>query len=117
MSPETVVRAWSVALNKGDNEAAAALFATDAEVIQGPLDVRLHTRRIAVAFNESLPCAGVISDLVRDGDVVTATFVLGQRPGVACDGPGQRATATFTVRNGKIVVWRQLPAPGGGTSV
>src|SRR5207302_7333600 len=40
-SPETVVRSWSRALNSGDNERAARLFAVHAEIVQGGLDVRL----------------------------------------------------------------------------
>jgi limonene-1,2-epoxide hydrolase len=111
-SPENVVRSWSKALNSGDNDAAAALFATDAEVVQGPLDVRLHTHADAVAFNASLPCSGKIVELVTDGDTVTATFVLGDRPASSCDGPGEKAAAVFRVANGKIVLWHQIPVPG-----
>jgi hypothetical protein len=41
-SPESVVRAWSTAVNTGDNEEAARLFAEDARVIQGDRARRLH---------------------------------------------------------------------------
>jgi hypothetical protein len=116
-SPERVVRAWSTALNSGDNEAAARLFAPNARVIQGPLDVRLRTHRLAVLFNRSLPCSGRIVRIDRSGEVVTATFVLGTRPsGTLCTGPGQKATAAFTIRHGKIVVWHEIPTPGPGSS-
>jgi limonene-1,2-epoxide hydrolase len=116
-TPESVVRAWSLALDSNDNEAAARLFAPNAEVKQGPLDVRLRTHRIAVLFNKSLPCSGRIVRIVREGDVVTATFVLGRRPsGPLCTGPGQKATAAFTIRHGKIVVWQQIPTPAAGSS-
>jgi limonene-1,2-epoxide hydrolase len=108
-SPESVVRAWSDALNANDNEAAADLFAANAEVMQGKYEVRLTSHGAAVAFNAAFPCAGKIVRLQRDGDVVTATFVLADRPGSRCDGPGQEATTAFTVRNGKIAVWQQLP--------
>jgi hypothetical protein len=110
-SPETVVRSWSKALNSGDNERAARLFALHAEIVQGGLDVRLRTHADAVAFNASLPCAGRIVDLQTDGDTVTATFVLADRPGSPCDGPGQKARAVFQVAGGKIVLWHQIPAP------
>jgi hypothetical protein len=56
------VRAWSRALNANDNEAAAALFAPRARVVQPGVDVRL-TPQLAVAFNASLPCGGRITDL------------------------------------------------------
>ena len=56
-SPPAIVRRWSAALNANDNEAAAALFARGARVVQPGVDVRL-TPQLAVAFNASLPCAG-----------------------------------------------------------
>jgi limonene-1,2-epoxide hydrolase len=118
-SPAAVVRSWSTALNSGDNERAARLFALHAEIVQPGLDVRLQSHADAVAFNTSLPCAGRIVDLQTDGDTVTATFVLADRPGSPCDGPGQKARAVFRVADGKIVLWHQLPAadaPSGGAA-
>lgn len=107
-SPESVVRAWSQALNTGDNEGAAELFAQDAQVIQ-PSGARiLHTRSDALAFNQSLPCSGTIVAVSASGDTVTATFLLGDRPTSPCDGPGQKVHAEFVVRNGKIDRWEQL---------
>jgi hypothetical protein len=110
-TPESIVRAWSKALNAGDNEAAARLFAVGAVVIQGPYGVRLATHRMAVEFNASLPCSGEILKMKRKGEVVTAIFVLGDRPASRCDGPNQRAAAAFTIRKGKIVRWEQVPTP------
>jgi limonene-1,2-epoxide hydrolase len=110
-TPAAIVRAWSAALNRNDNKAAAALFARDARVVQGSLDVRLTTARLAVAFNEALPCAGKIVSMTVDGGTVTAVFKLGQRPKHLCDGPGQKAAAEFLVENGKIVVWEQIALP------
>lgn len=107
-SPESVVRAWSQSLNTGDNEAAADLFAPSATVIQGRVFV-LDSRNEAIAFNASLPCTGEIVALEADGDTVRATFRLGDRETSRCDSPGARARASFRVREGKIVVWRQLP--------
>jgi limonene-1,2-epoxide hydrolase len=112
-SPAQVVRAWSKALNADDNVAAAALFAPNARVVQGPLDVRLRTRALAVGFNASLPCAGKILELRTSGMRVTATFLLGERPRHHCDAPGSKAAAQFVIRNGKIVLWKQVPVPGG----
>jgi limonene-1,2-epoxide hydrolase len=109
-SPANVVRAWSKALNAGDNDAAADLFAPRAEVIQGPVVIRLRTHADAVAWNAGLPCSGRIVRLSTRGATVTATFLLGNRKSSACDGPGRRATAIFRIRGGKIVLWHQVPA-------
>ena len=109
------MRAWSNAVNSGDHEAAADLFAPGAEVIQGRAFV-LETEEEAVAFNASLPCSGQIVELETKGDTVTATFELADRKASPCDAPGARTRARFRIRDGKIVRWEQLPdepAPKG----
>jgi hypothetical protein len=119
-SGEDVVRAWSRALNAGDNEAAADLFADGARVLQGDRTIRLATHADAVAFNASLPCSGTIVSLESGEDTVTATFVLGDRPASACDAPGATAAAAFELdEDGKIVRWEQLEAdePGAGPAI
>ncbi len=116
-SAENVVRAWSRAVNGGDNEAAARLFAPGARVVQGALVTRLETRAAAVAWNASLPCSGRIVELSSKGDTATATFVLGHRRTSRCDGPGERARAVFRIDDGKIVVWHQLAAVQGPSTV
>jgi limonene-1,2-epoxide hydrolase len=114
--PESVVRAWSHALNEGDNETAAKLFAKDAMVIQGTKHLKLHALRDAIAWNAGLPCAGELLQIENNGDESTATFRLYNRPKSECDGPGGLASAVFTVKRGKIVVWRQIaPLPVSGT--
>ena len=113
-SAESVVRAWSQALNSDDNETAGELFAPGAEVVQGGTAIRLRTRADAVAWNAALPCSGRILSIRGRGDTATATFLLGDRRHSRCDGPGERATALFKVRRGKIVLWHQTgaaPAP------
>jgi limonene-1,2-epoxide hydrolase len=112
-SPAAVVRAWSKALNANDNERAAWLFAPDALVVQPGVNVRLASHKLAVAFNDALPCAGRVTEIRVRGTSATATFVLGHRPKHRCDGPGQKAAALFVVRNGKIVRWQQVPVPTG----
>jgi limonene-1,2-epoxide hydrolase len=109
--PAAVVRAWSAALNANRNEDAARLFAPSARVVQPGIDVRLPTHAIAVGFNDSLPCAGKIVRMDVTGNRVVATFVLGERPKHRCDAPGVKAAALFVVRNGKIVLWQQVPVP------
>ena len=119
-SPESVVRAWSQELNSGDNDAAAKLFAPGAQVVQAGTAIRLRTHADALAWNAALPCSGKLVSIKTSGDTTRATFVLGERPNKKCDGPGQRATAIFRVRRGKIVLWHQTssgpaPAPVGPT--
>jgi hypothetical protein len=109
-SPPAIVRAWSRDLNADRNAAGAKLFAPHARVIQPGVDVRL-TPKLAVAFEESLPCGGRIVELRRKGNRVTAIFLLTERPTHRCDAPGVKAAAMFVVRNGKIVLWHQIPVP------
>jgi SnoaL-like domain len=111
-SPQSVVRAWSEAVNSEDNEGAARLFAEGARVVQGASVRRLETFAEARDWNAALPCAGRILSLSERGDTVRATFLLGNRGRRSrCDGPGARALALFRVRDGKIVLWHQLESP------
>jgi limonene-1,2-epoxide hydrolase len=110
-SAESVVRAWSQALNTDDNERAADLFAPGAEVVQPGQVLRLRTHADAVEWNSKLPCAGRIVSIKSVGQTATATFELGDRDSSHCDGPGQRATAIFRVVKGKIVLWHQTASP------
>jgi hypothetical protein len=113
---ELVVRAWSRALNAGDNEAAAALFAPGAIVVQGGVAYELETREQAVAWNATLPCSGRIVEIVVRGGIVGAVFELGDRPASACDAPaGTLAAALFAIEDGLITVWSQV-APEDVTS-
>jgi limonene-1,2-epoxide hydrolase len=106
-SAESVVRAWSQALNQDDNQTAAKMFAPDAKVVQAGSVLTLHTHGDAVAWNAALPCSGRILSIHSKGDTATATFLLGDRAHSQCDGPGQRATAFFKVLKGRIVLWHQ----------
>jgi limonene-1,2-epoxide hydrolase len=112
-SPPAIVRAWSAALNRNDNASAARLFAPNARIIQGPLDARLSTPQLALAFNASLPCAGRITHITVKGNRAIATFVLGHRPKHTCNATkGETAAAVFVVRSGKIILWEEVPVPG-----
>ena len=102
------MRAWSEAVNTGDNEGAARLFADGARIVQGNEVRRLDSFAEARAWNSSLPCSGRILSLIAREDTVRVTFVLGDRPQKECDGPGERALALFRVHDGKIVLWHQL---------
>jgi hypothetical protein len=110
VSPEDVVRQWSDALNHGQNADAAALFAPGARAVSAEGEVLvLETQDDAEGFNASLPCQGEIIAMSREENQVTATFRLDQRGTFACPAPLTVDTAVFTVEDGKIVHWEQLP--------
>lgn len=113
--PAAVVESWSRAINAGDDEKAAVLFADGALVIQGSQRVALAGHDDALSFNASLPCGGTIVDQEIDGDEVTATFTLTRRPGHVCDGTGASAVALFRIADGEITLWHQLPTPAAST--
>jgi hypothetical protein len=110
-SATDIVRSWSAALDRNDNNAAAWLFADGALVVQDDeLVLRDHTD--AVRWNASLPCGGKILTLTEQGAAqVLAVFRLEERPGHSCDGPGTMAAAIFRVAHGKIVLWHQTEVP------
>jgi limonene-1,2-epoxide hydrolase len=108
--PEEVVSAWSQALSAGDNEAAADLFADGAVVIQEGRQQTLNDHEDAVSFNSSLPCGAKVVKQSTKGDEVTATFTLTRRPGPMCDDTGATAVTVFSVEDGKITLWHQLPS-------
>ena len=111
---EKVVRAWSEAVNRNDNAAAAALFAPGAIARQSQ-EYHLIDAEVATIWNDGLPCAGKVVELRMVDIAVVATFVLGQRPAHKCDAPGARAGAAFVIKDGLIVLWQQVAVPGGGT--
>ena len=114
--PTEVVDSWSQAINAGDNEAAAKLFAPDAVVIQAGTETKLAGEAEALAFASSLPCGGKIVSTSVEGDDVTATYTLTRRPGQMCDGTGESAKTVFRVADGKITVWHELPSASADTA-
>ncbi len=109
-SPVAVVRALERGAQPGDNEAAANLFAKNAVVAQPSYTLPLKTHKLAVLWNKSLPCKGRILWITVRKNVADATFLLSDRsPVQRCDGPGTKARAAFTVVNGKIAAFVQLP--------
>jgi len=117
-STESVVRAWSEALNSDDNNSAANLFAPGARVVQAGTVIRLRTHKDAVNWNSALPCSGTITSIHTSGQTATATFRLGNRGKSHCDGPGTKVTAIFRVVDGKIVLWHETgPAGPAGPAV
>ena len=109
-APELVVLDWSDALNHELNEDAGRLFAPGAVVISGTgARSVLRTLGEATAFVTSFACQGQIVSLSRDGNRVTAMFLLGNRSTFACAAERTSDTATFTIVNGKIVQMETLP--------
>jgi hypothetical protein len=110
-SPTDVVRAWSAALDRNDNEHAALLFANGAQIVQNGEETLL-THADAVRWNAGLPCGGRISHLEQHGKTqVLAVFELGNRPQHRCDAVGGQAAAIFQVEHGRIVLWHQTAVP------
>ena len=62
----------------------------------------------AVAWMRTLPCAGLVKTIQTHQDIVTATFVLGDREAGSCAARGGTMTAEFEVRDNRIVAFRQL---------
>jgi hypothetical protein len=114
-APGAVVDSWSQAINGGDDEAAAKLFARDAVVIQDGQRLTLATEADALAFNASLPCGAKVVGKKTSGDEVTTTFTLTRRPGHMCDGTGEAAVTVFQVADGKITLWHELPSGAAET--
>ena len=109
--PASVARAWSAALDRNDNEAAARLFADGAMIVQGG-ELVLRDHAAAVRWNAMLPCGGAIESVTTQSKTdVLVVFRLNERPQHRCDGPGTRTAALFRVQHGKIVLWHQTQAP------
>ena len=108
--PARVVRAWRAALNRGDNEAAANLFAKNAVVIQNGLRLVLSTHHLAVLWNEGLPCSGrILKVTVRRASRTRSSGSASERGSSATHRGSRRAPPS--VVHGKIVRWAQLPVP------
>jgi limonene-1,2-epoxide hydrolase len=121
-SASEVVRAWSAALDRDDNEQAARLFADGAQIIQNG-EATLATHADALRWNAALPCGARISHLEAGSkNQVLAVFQLEERPHHRCDANGSQAATLFEVEHGRIVLWHQTAvpdayAPGGQLAV
>lgn len=107
-----VIRDWSEALTEGDIDAAAEYFAIPS-VAENGITVEIETPDDARLFNESLPCGAELESTEAQGEFITATFRLTERPGVpVCPGSGNTAETTFVIEDGAIVEWRRVAVPG-----
>lgn len=112
-----VIRAWLVALRKGDTKAAARYFALPSKVQNAGTPVlTLRYRADAVFFNETLTCGARAEHTAGAGRFTIVTFRLTQRVGGDCGtGIGITARGAIRVAKGLIAEWYRLPdLPGGG---
>jgi SnoaL-like domain len=108
-TPAQVVRAWSAAWNRGDEEAAAALFGPKAVFVAGDYQTVLRTHAQVLAFHREMVWCGPIVRLAAHGDEVEAQFSLASRPTTHCERGGrERGSVYFRIRDGKIVFFDQI---------
>ena len=108
-TPEQVVRAWSAAVNRGDEEAAAALFGSKVRFVAGDYQTVLRRRAEVLAFHRTMGWCGPIVRLAQKGDEIVAQFSLVSRPSGHCERGGpERGSVAFRVRDGKIVFFDQI---------
>ncbi len=106
-----VVQRWLKALSDGDIPAAADTFAPNALVQNLRPPVRLRTRALRIAFNETFPCGAELSTASTVKGYLVVTYRLTDRKGSKCDGPGGSAAGTIKVAGGKMTEWYRLPNP------
>jgi hypothetical protein len=110
-TPAQAVRAWSAAVNRGDDEAAAALFGSRVVFVAGDSRLVLRNRAQALMFHRALSWGGPIVRLAARGKEVDAQFSLASRPNGHCERGGrERGSVSFRVRDGKIVFLDQTGA-------
>jgi hypothetical protein len=110
-SPAEVVRAWNAAVNRGDNEAAAALFGPKVVFVAGDYQTVLQSDAEALTFNRAIGWCGPIVRIAVHGGEVDAQFSLASRPSGHCERGGrERGSVSFWVRDGKIVRFDQIGA-------
>ena len=106
-----VIRAWAEALTESDIDAAAEFFAIPSFAENG-LTYEIETRDDARFFNDSLPCGATLESTSVEGEFITATFELTERPGQGpCPGSGNLAQTSFVIEDGAIVEWRRVALP------
>jgi hypothetical protein len=106
-----VIRDWAEALTHSDIDAAAEYFAIPSQAENG-LTYDIETKEDARFFNESLPCGATLEETSVEGEFITASFELTERPGKGpCPGSGNLAQTSFVIEDGAIVEWRRVALP------
>jgi hypothetical protein len=106
-----VIRAWSDSLREGHITKATSYFGVPLIVSNSGPAVTLRTRAEVRFFNLSLPCGAKLRKTVTGKRYTIAVFVLTDRVGSRCDGPGNLAATAFAFRKGKIIEWRRVKPP------
>jgi hypothetical protein len=112
-----VIRAWTDSLRKGQIRKATSYFGVPAIVSNSGPAITLRTRAEVRFFNLSLPCGARLRKTVTGKRYTIAVFVLTDRVGSRCDGPGNLAATAFAFRKGKIIEWRRVQPPESGPTV
>ena len=106
-SAEGVVRAWAESVRLGDAEAAGALFAPGAEVVDGERSRVLETEAEAIRYVRREACAGSVVRIDDEGGAtVEAEFDV--HGATRCEG-ADRELALFRVEDGRITFLHRLP--------
>jgi hypothetical protein len=107
-----VIRDWAEAVAESDIDEAAEFFAIPS-VAENGLTYEIETRADARFFNDSLPCGATLESTSVEGEFITATFELTERPGQGpCPGSGNLAQTSFVIEDGLIIEWRRVALPG-----
>jgi hypothetical protein len=107
-----VIRAWTLALRRGDIVKAAAYFAIPSRVQNATPMLTLVSVNDARAFNVSLPCGARPVRARGAGPFTIVTFRLTERVDGDCMGAaGRLARCAIRVVHGRIVEWYRLADP------
>ena len=111
-----VIDRWAKALNEGDVDAAAELFAIPSLAENG-LVYEIADLDDARRFNSSLPCGAILIEARPERELVVATFELTERPGPGeCGaGTGGEASTAFRIVDGEIAEWLRVADDDGET--
>jgi hypothetical protein len=109
-----VIADWADTLRSGDVEGAAEFFAIPSVAENGGIVLEIERREQAELFNASLPCGARLIHAQAEGEFVTATFRLTERPGPGTcgTGTGEKAKTAFVITDGEIVEWRRVAIGG-----
>jgi hypothetical protein len=105
-SAEGVVRAWAESIHLGDAEAAAALLAPGAEIVDGDRRRLLETEAEALRYARREACAGPVVRIEEGETAIEAEFDV--RGTTRCEG-ADRELALFRVEGGRITFLHRLP--------
>ena len=105
-SAEGVVRAWAESVRLGDAEAAAALLAPGAEIIDGERRRVIESEAEALRYVRREACAGEVVRIQEGETAIEAEFDV--RGTTRCEG-AVRELALFRVEEGRIIFLHRLP--------